>query len=260
VREITLAVPGWSAAHEGLRVALLADLHVGSPHHGLPKLRHIVDRLDTLQPDLVLLLGDYVITGMPGGRFVEPESASVVLHDVRARHGAFAVLGNHDAWFNKERVQNALERAGVRVLSDAAAAVEIAGDTLWLAGVSDLWTGNHDIKAALEHVPPDAPVLLFTHNPDIFPDMPRRVSLTVAGHTHGGQVRLPIIGRPVVPSRFGQRYAAGHVVEEGRHLFVSSGTGTSILPVRFRVPPEIVVLTLRPPDGVVARAPASYGH
>ena len=86
-----------------------------------------------------------------------------------------------------------------------------------------------------------------THNPDIFPDVPGRVTLTLAGHTHGGQVRLPIVWRPMVPSRFGQRFAAGLVVEGGRHLFVSTGIGTSILPVRFRVPPVITMLTLRRP-------------
>lgn len=94
-------------------------------------------------------------------------------------------------------------------------------------------------------IPASSPVILITHNPDIFPDVPPRVSLTLAGHTHGGQVNLPLLGRPIVPSNFGQRYASGHVVEDGRHLFVSDGTGTSIIPARFRVPPAIVILTLR---------------
>jgi predicted MPP superfamily phosphohydrolase len=88
-------------------------------------------------------------------------------------------------------------------------------------------------------------VVAFTHNPDLFPDVPARVALTIAGHTHGGQVFLPWLGRPVVPSRYGERYAIGHVVENGRHLFVSPGLGTSIVPVRFRVPPEVSVLILR---------------
>jgi predicted MPP superfamily phosphohydrolase len=96
-------------------------------------------------------------------------------------------------------------------------------------------------------VPQDEPVLLLTHNPDVFPDVPARVTLTLAGHTHGGQVALPILGRPVVPSRYGQRYADGLVMEDGRALFVSSGIGTSILPVRFRVPPEIAIVTLSAP-------------
>jgi predicted MPP superfamily phosphohydrolase len=84
----------------------------------------------------------------------------------------------------------------------------------------------------------------FTHNPDVFPQVPGRVAITFAGHTHGGQARFPFFGAPIVPSSYGQRYASGHVVEEGRHLFVTTGLGTSIFPVRFRVPPEIAMLRL----------------
>jgi len=143
-------------------------------------------------------------------------------------------------------VQGALEAVGIPSLEDTAVPLEHDGCAFWLAGVSDYWEGAHDIDAALAAVPKGAPTLLFTHNPDLFPEIPPRVALTIAGHTHGGQVYLPGIGRPVVPSKFGQRYAIGHVEEAGRHLFVSSGLGTSILPVRFLVPPEISVLTLEP--------------
>ena len=101
------------------------------------------------------------------------------------------------------------------------------------------------MRQALARVGDDAPVIALTHNPDVFPHVPDRVALTIAGHTHGGQVWLPIVGRPIVPSKYGERYAIGHVVEDGRHLFVSPGLGTSIIPVRFRVPPEISIVALR---------------
>jgi predicted MPP superfamily phosphohydrolase len=104
--------------------------------------------------------------------------------------------------------------------------------------------GNPDIASALARVDDSAPIIAFTHNPDIFPSIPAKVALTIAGHTHGGQVAFPVAGRPIVPSDFGERYAAGHIVEDSRHLFVTSGIGTSILPVRFRVPPEISLLTI----------------
>jgi uncharacterized protein len=139
-----------------------------------------------------------------------------------------------------------VERAGIRVVEDTAARIDTRAGPLWIAGVSDLWTGRHDLAAALAAVAGDsAPVVLLTHNPDIFPNVPASVTLTLAGHTHGGQVRLPIVGALVVPSKFGQRFAAGHVVEGGRHLFVATGIGTSILPIRFLVPPELTMLTLR---------------
>jgi predicted MPP superfamily phosphohydrolase len=256
VRRVALPVPLWREEHRGLKVALLTDLHVGSPHVGLDKLRRVVARANEERPDLVLLLGDYVIgdrkedggvkAGVLGGEFVEPEPIAAELKNLRAPLGVYAVLGNHDWWYDGERVTRALEGAGIVVLENRAVRVESGGRGLWLAGVADLWTRKPDIEGTLRQAAPDEPVLLFTHNPDIFPDVPPRVSLTLAGHTHGGQVNLPFIGRPVVPSHYGQRYAFGHVVEDGRHLFVSGGVGTSIVPVRFRVPPEIVVLTLKP--------------
>ena len=162
----------------------------------------------------------------------------------RPQLGVFAVLGNHDWWFDAPRMRRALETAGIPVLEDQSRLLERDACRFWLAGISDFWEGRHDVVRALAAVPAAAPVVAFTHNPDVFPDVPARVLLTIAAHTHGGQVALPLIGRPIVPSRYGQRYAIGHIVEDGRHLFVSSGIGTSVIPVRFRVPPEVSLLTL----------------
>ncbi|MCI0615752.1 metallophosphoesterase, partial [bacterium] len=116
---------------------------------------------------------------------------------------------------------------------------------IWIVGVSDFWTGEHDVVSAMQFVSDGNPVIAITHNPDIFPKIPERVNVTLAGHTHGGQVRFPIIGAPIVPSWYGQRFAAGHIVEGVRHLYVATGTGTSIFPVRFRVPPAIAIVTIR---------------
>ena len=234
----------WSA-QGSMRIAILTDLHVGSPFNGIAKLREIVDRTNAAGPDIVCILGDLVIQGVIGGRFVAPEDIAAELKRLRATAGVVAVLGNHDAWLNHERVRSALERNGIRVLEETAARRETPAGPLWIAGISDLWTGRHDITTALAAVKDDgAPVILLTHNPDVFPLVPDHVALTLAGHTHGGQVRIPFVGRPIVPSQFGQRFAAGHVVEGGRHLFVATGLGTSILPVRFRVPPAVTMLTV----------------
>jgi predicted MPP superfamily phosphohydrolase len=227
-----------------VRIAVLTDLHVGSPFNGIEKLREIVQRTNAARPDVVCILGDLVIQGVAGGDFVTPEAIGEELRHLQAAGGVVAVLGNHDAWLNHERVRQALERHGIRVLEETAAKLTTPAGPVWFAGISDLWTGRHDVSAALAAVADGAPIILMTHNPDVFPDVPARVTLTLAGHTHGGQVQLPLLGRPVVPSRFGQRFAAGHIVEGGRHLYVATGLGTSILPVRFRVPPTISVLTL----------------
>ena len=132
----------------------------------------------------------------------------------------------------------------MEVLEDRSVKVVTSAGPIWLAGVSDFKTAQHDVHAALGGVTKDAPVLVITHNPDVFPQLPEGVNLTIAGHTHGGQVRLPLIGSPIVPSVYGQRFAAGHIIEGNRQLYVATGVGTSIIPVRFGVPPSISVLTL----------------
>jgi hypothetical protein len=228
-----------------VRIAILTDLHVGSPFNRVSKLRDTVSRTNAARPDVICILGDLVIQGVIGGRFVPPEEIAAELARLSAPGGVIAVLGNHDGWFDHDRVQAALEQNGVSVLEERARRLDTPAGPIWFAGISDLWTGRHDVAAALRPVTDEnLPVILLTHNPDIFPIVPGRVMLTLAGHTHGGQVRIPLIGRPIVPSQFGQRFAAGHIVEGGRHLYVATGLGTSILPVRFRVPPTIALLTV----------------
>jgi predicted MPP superfamily phosphohydrolase len=177
-----------------------------------------------------------------GGR-LPPEPIARELAPLRAPLGTFAVLGNHDWKQAGDRMWSALTAAGIDVLENRAAA---AGE-LYVAGLADLRLRRPDLPTALAGVPPGAPVILLAHDPDVFPFVGERVSLTVSGHLHGGQVAIPVARRPAVPSRYGERYVRGHVVEEGRHLYVSSGLGTSGLPVRFLAPPEVVVLTLRAP-------------
>jgi len=229
-----------------LRIAVLSDLHVGSAYHGVRRLRDTVDRTNATRPDLVCILGDLISGGGVGGTFVTPEAIAAELGRLRAPVGVVAVMGNHDRVYDGSRVERALLDVGIRVLEDTAVRLADSANPVWIAGVSDMWTGNHDVRRALAAVTDSVnPVIVITHNPDIFPEIPDRVLLTLAGHTHGGQVRFPILGAPAVPSRYASRYAVGHVVEEGRHLFVSSGIGTSFLPVRFGVPPAIFVLTLK---------------
>ena len=245
VHEEELELPGWKA--EPIRVALISDIHAGAPFISQSKIEKLVQVTNAAHPDLVFLLGDYVIQGVKSGRFIPPETTASILSGLRPRHGTYAVLGNHDGWLDRDRVSTALSAKGITVLRNEDAVVR----GIRVAGLADLITDRPDIDRLRPD--PDRPTIVLTHSPDVFPRIPSSVVLTLAGHTHGGQVNLPLVGRLIVPSQYGQRYAAGHKVENGRHLYVTTGVGTSIIPVRFRVTPEVVVLRIR---GVAGPSPA----
>ncbi|MGH6896532.1 MAG: metallophosphoesterase [Geminicoccaceae bacterium] len=245
VTRVDIASTAWPPSAPPLKIVLIADPQPAGPHETPSRLRRVVQVANRERPDLILLLGDYVSTRLLKTSFVPPEATTEVFGGLEAPLGIYAVLGNHDWWFDAPRVRRAFEAVGIEVLDNAARRLEHGVHALWLAGVGDITVGKDDLAGTLAAIPDDAPIIVMTHSPDLFPEVPGRVALTVAGHTHGGQVALPYLGRPIVPSRFGERYAYGHVVEDGRHLFVTSGIGHAILPVRFGVPPEIAVITLR---------------
>jgi predicted MPP superfamily phosphohydrolase len=243
LRELELGLPAWPAALDGLRVALVSDLHAGAPHVREERIERVVAAVRDQRPDLVLLLGDYIDYDVAFGSGVVPEAVAERLGALRAPLGVAAVLGNHDWRHDGPRVRDALRDAGIPVLENDAMP---AGAELWVAGVEDSRHRRPDVERALRDVPDGAPVILMAHDPDLFPRVPARVALTVSGHLHGGQVGVPLVRRPFLPSRFGERYARGHKVEGGRHLFVTSGLGTTGWPVRLLAPPEIVILRLTP--------------
>ncbi len=244
----TLALPGWPATLSGFKVALVSDLHIGAPFVDADAIAAVRARIDAWRPDLILIAGDVLVGHEPGAKAVTPGDAAAMLRGWTSPNGVWAVLRNHDWWLDGEGTTRALEAVDVRVLENEARPIDTPRGRVWLAGLADAWTRKTDATRALSFVTDDAPVLAFTHNPDVFPTMPRRFVIVLAGHTHGGQVKLPLVGRPIVPSEYGQRYAAGLKVEEGRRLFVTTGVGTSVLPVRFGVPPEVALLTLIPAE------------
>ncbi|MGE0701201.1 MAG: metallophosphoesterase [Hyphomicrobiaceae bacterium] len=259
--------PTWPAGLH-VRLALVADVHAGEPYMPPARIAEIVDRTNALGADAILLLGDYAAGHRWQTRRVPAREWATVLGGLKAPLGVHAILGNHDWWDDREVQRRRsgpvigrreLERAGIPVYENDAVRLEKDGRHLWLAGLGDqiayrvgmrgkreLFEGVDDLPGTLARVTDDAPVVLMAHEPDIFPKVPRRVALTLSGHTHGGQVRIAGFS-PVVPSQFGNRYAYGHIVEDGRHLIVSGGLGCSVLPVRLGVPPEIVLVELGAP-------------
>jgi len=245
LRHEVIAIDRWPSGLSGLKIAVLSDLHIGSAFIDSDKVRLIVERTNQLQPDLIVILGDYITSDGRTSHRVEPEVFGPLLKDLHAPFGVYSVLGNHDWWYNGYKVRRDLEANGIKILENEVVRLDVRGTPLWLAGLADLWTRVQRVEQTIAQVPDGETVIALTHNPDIFPQLPQRVPLMLAGHTHGGQVRLPFIGSVVEASRFGERYEVGHVFENGHHLFVTTGIGTSIVPVRFGVPPEIVLLEVK---------------
>lgn len=251
--EYAIDVPGWPATANGFRIAAVGDIHAGAPFIDEAKIAEVTRRINAAKPDLVIWLGDYVIQGVIGGKFMEPEKVARLLAPARGRLGTFAIIGNHDRWLDSARVGRAFEAAGIPFLRWQEATLQVGGRTVHLYGLDDFelspgfWPRFRAVHQEWARLPLDEPLIALSHNPDVFLYLPDRVNLTLASHTHGGQVRLPIIGSPIVPSSLGQRYARGLIVEKGRPMFVNTGIGTSIIPIRFGVPPEISILTLRAP-------------
>lgn len=246
IRRVEIASPNWHGAP--LTIAAIGDTHVASPHVDAARMGRIVDRINALRPDLVVLLGDYAGGGAPEAVRSDRERTEILggvatFAGLRARYGVVGVFGNHDGWFGGVTIERAMEEAGVSALWNRHVVIERGGSPFVVAGLADDDTGKPDFAEALDGA--DAvDVIVLSHSPDPFADMPEGVALMIAAHSHCGQVTIPLLGRPFVNLR-NKRYACGLIVENGRILYVTGGIGTSILPVRFLNPPEIVLITLR---------------
>ena len=259
-----IRIKDWDPAFDGLRIALISDIHGGSNGASAENIRRVVETANAESPDVIVLLGDYVAQGSTRQPSQERELRMPMrevadnLAGLRAKFGVYAVLGNHDGSYGDNEVTAELTRVGYRVLQNEIVAIQQNGKSLRLFGLKDhlklaSWqTFDPMVRSTIAANPKEGQIVVLEHSPDILyvlnywkglnPDL----KLVLAGHTHGGQVWLPILGAPVVPSAVGQRYAQGHIEEEGVHMFVTSGIGTSILPFRFMVPPEVAIVTIKP--------------
>ena len=248
VERVSLPVPNLPAPFVGMTIAFLVDTHHG-PFVPLSYLERVVAMTNELGADLVALGGDFVQRRRsphfpPAGPYVRP--GIDVLAALKAPMGRFAVLGNHDNRVDPRGTRKLLAGHGIRDLSNTGLWLERGGARLWLCGVEDHTTSREDYAAALGDIRPEDACIMLAHNPDSVEDIrDPRVGLVLSGHTHGGQIVLPFVGAPVVPSSYGQKYVAGFVQGPVTRVYVSRGVGTIAPPVRFRCPPEVTFITLR---------------
>ncbi len=252
--------PRWTPGLK-LRIALVSDLHCVDPWMPLSRFEKIIETVNAMEPDLILGLGDYVAGIHFRSGTVPAADIAQAARALKAPLGFYSINGNHDWWDDSTAqrqqagpplAQRMFEDAGIPVLTNKAVQLNKDGLPFWLLGTDSMvafnkgrghFIGADDLPGALAQVTDDTPIIHMAHEPDLFTQVPKRISLTLSGHTHGGQVRL--FGySPVVPSAFGNRFAYGHVIENDQHLLVSGGLGVSMIPVRFGVPPEINLLEL----------------
>jgi uncharacterized protein len=239
VLRTTVGVPKLPTPFVGTTIAFLSDVHHG-PHLSASYVRQAVALANALRPDIVALGGDYVERHR---RYIAPGIAA--LGKLRARFGRFAVLGNHDVWEGRAESQAALAEAGITEVTNTGVWLERDGARLRIGGVGDLWTDRQDPSAAIGNATDRDAVILLSHNPDYAEKLnDPRVGLMLSGHTHGGQVVLPGLGAPIVPSAYGEKYLHGLVQGPSCRVFITRGVGTVSIPVRFRCQPEVALLTL----------------
>jgi uncharacterized protein len=245
-REIRLR--RWPAELEGFTVALLSDFHYDEYFSAHP-LRAAVPMVNALHPDLILLTGDFITAptfdGGEAQAAAHAEPCAALLRQMSAPHGLWAVLGNHDWATDPQHVSHAIREAGIRVLANESAAIEIAGARFWLSGVSDVLARTSDLDATLASVPRDEATILMAHEPDYADYVARYpVDLQLSGHSHGGQIRLPFLPPFYLPA-MARKYYSGLYRVGPLTVYTNPGLGTMGVPIRWNCPPEVTLLTLR---------------
>lgn len=241
-------------ALDGFTIVQLSDFHY-DPYFSVVPIERAVRISNDLSPDLVVLTGDFVSVPALGGAKTARKAAEQavpcvqILQALRARHGVWSVLGNHDAFSDPQHIEAALQRGGIPVLRNAAIPVEREGRKLWLAGVEDVLRGDADLSEALRGIPSGDPIVLLAHEPD-FADLVARypVDLQLSGHSHGGQVRFPLVGAIYLPP-LGRKYPLGLRQIDRLTLYTNVGLGTLQIPVRWNCSPEVTLITLRSLQG-----------
>ncbi len=233
---------------QGFTIALLSDFHY-DPYFSVHPLHAAVALVNGLRPDVIALTGDFVSVPLIGDEkkaAFAAEPCARILRQMTAPHGLWAVLGNHDDGTDGRHVTRALQAENIRVLANQAEPIERDGARFWLAGVNDVLSKTADLSKTLRGVPAGEAVILLAHEPDFADEVSRfPVDLQLSGHSHGGQVRVPLLPPLYLPT-LAKKYVWGPYQVGPLKLYTNAGLGTVGVPVRLNCPPEITLLTLRP--------------
>ena len=245
VREAYVPVAGWPQGEAPLKVLALSDVHVAGPDMPPSRVERIAKRLNALSPDLILVAGDLISEKRTATKLYSEEEVAAPFANFEARLGMVVAPGNHDHWVDLGAMVAALEGHGITVLRNEA----VKRGPLLIGAVDDDYTGHDDVPAAFAALDAlgEGPAVVVSHTPDVVPDLPRAVAAVFAGHTHCGQISLPVIGPISTLSRYGDRFACGMIRDGGQTVFVGAGLGTSILPLRYGAPTDVWLVTLGPP-------------
>jgi len=251
-----IEIPLQRLPHEfdGFTIVQLSDFHYEERFSAIP-IRHSVDLVNNLHPDLIVLTGDFITVSLLKFRHHASREAAKtavpcaeVLRPLQARNGTFAVLGNHDAYANPGVVTQALRQHGILVLKNACVPIERAGKRFWLAGIDDALEGRPDLGAAIENIPSGETLILLAHEPDFADEAALTpADLQLSGHSHGGQIWIPGIGAPWLPS-LARKYPRGLYKVGNMTLYTNIGIGTIRAPIRINCVPEVTLITLRTGD------------
>lgn len=238
IEKVTLPLRRLPPEFDGFTLAQISDVHRG-PYVDDAMIQAAVEAVNQLRPDAVMLTGDFVTRD---AALADP--CAQALGALQARSGVYAILGNHDHWTDADEIERALTAQALTVLRNNAVAIERDGARLWIVGVDDVWERHADLEQALRLVPADQVTILLAHEPD-YADFAAQhpIDVQLSGHSHGGQVRLPILGTPILPY-LGRKYPRGLYQLGALQLYTNRGLGMVSPPVRFNCPPEITLLTL----------------
>jgi hypothetical protein len=239
IRRVPIPVKALKPALEEFRIVQMTDFHM-YPYTTSALVRESVELANSLNPDLAVLTGDYVWRIREGA-----EDLAAILSGLNARYGVYAVLGNHDIWLDVDLVMQAFRRNRLPMLVNQGVPITVGNASLYLAGLDDGWSGNPDLKTTMEGAPPGAPVILLYHEPDLADQVSTdpRLTLQLAGHTHGGQVRFPVRG-PLILPYLGRKYDYGLYQVNEMWLYTNPGIGMISVPYRYNCPPEVTEFTL----------------